>query len=67
MPTLHVEVTLSVDDLVKAAQRLDDDDFERFLVAIQWVASRRKAARAAPPPVLEQNATERPPARESED
>jgi len=44
MPTLHVEVTLTVDDLVKAVQRLDDEDFERFMVAMQWVASRRRPA-----------------------
>ena len=50
MPTLHVEVTLTVDDLVKAAQRLNDEDFERFMVAIEWVASRRKAHQAAPRP-----------------
>ncbi len=49
MPTLHVEVTLTVDDLVKAAQRLDDDDFERFMVAMQWVASRRGVAVAPAP------------------
>ncbi len=60
MPTLHVEVTLTVDDLVKAAQRLDDEDFERFMVAIQWVASRRKAAKATPAGFAESRQEEDP-------
>lgn len=44
MPTLEIQVELSVDDLVKAVQKLEDDDFERFMHTIQWVASKRMAS-----------------------
>ncbi len=58
MPTLHVEVTLTVDDLVKAVQRLDDEDFERFMVMIQWEASRRRRPPASGPVALPRSSEE---------
>lgn len=45
MPTLQIQVELSVDDLVKAVQKLEDDDFELFMHTIKWVESKRTGSK----------------------